>query len=72
MEKWIKELADAGVNVAIAASSVSEIALHFLTKYNIMVIKIMSKFELRRIARTLGATTIGRQGAPTPDEMGSA
>jgi T-complex protein 1 subunit theta len=72
MEKWIKELADAGVNVAIAASSVSEIAMHFLTKYNIMVIKIMSKFELRRIARTLGATTIGRQGAPTPDEMGHA
>ena len=32
----------------------SEMALHFIEKYNIMAIKIMSKFELRRICRVTG------------------
>ena len=48
----------------------SEMALHFLDKFSIMVVKIPSKFELRRICGALGATAIVRLGAPTPEEMG--
>jgi len=46
--------------VVVAGGSVSDVALHFLEKYNIMVIKIMSKFELRRIASAVGATMLVR------------
>lgn len=36
----------------------SEMAVHFFEKYKILAVKIMSKFELKRIARALGATPI--------------
>jgi len=72
MEKFMKELNDAGVNVVIAGGSVSDLALHFLQKYKMLVVKILSKFELRRIAKTLGATSLVRHGAPTAEEMGTA
>ena len=50
----------------------SEIAAHFFEKYNIMAIKIMSKFELKRIARAVGATPIVKLETPSPDDMGFA
>ena len=50
----------------------SETAVHFFEKYKIMAIKIMSKWELKRIARAVGATPIVKLTTPTPDELGSA
>lgn len=47
-------------------------AVHFFEKYKIMAIKIMSKWELKRIARAVGATPIVKLGTPTPDELGYA
>ena len=41
-----------------------------LHSYGLMCIRIMSKFELRRISRTVGATAMVRVGPPTPEEMG--
>ena len=47
-------------------------AVHFFEKYHIMAIKIMSKWELKRIARAVGATPIVKLTTPTPSEMGFA
>jgi len=47
-------------------------ALHYLDKYSIMVFRIMSKFEIRRIAKSIGASMLVRLGAPTKEEMGYA
>lgn len=71
LEAAIKELHDVGLRVVIAGSTVGELALHYLNRYGILVIKILSKFELRRICRVVGATPLARLGAPMPDEMGS-
>ncbi|KAL8283198.1 hypothetical protein RQP46_005976 [Phenoliferia psychrophenolica] len=70
MEKIFQELADSGMRVLIAGSSVGELALHYLNRHNILVIKVLSKFDLRRICRVVGASPLARLGAPTPDEMG--
>lgn len=48
----------------------SEMALHFVDKYNLMVVKVTSKWELRRLCRAVGATTAVRLGPLTPEEMG--
>jgi T-complex protein 1 subunit theta len=48
----------------------SELAVHYFEKYHIMALKIMSKFELKRIARAVGATPIVKLETPTPDEIG--
>jgi T-complex protein 1 subunit theta len=70
METFIKEIKDAGVDVVVSGGGVSEIAIHYLNKYRILCIKITSKFELRRVCRTVGATAIIRTGPPIPEEIG--
>ncbi|GAA5875862.1 hypothetical protein JCM16303_004025 [Sporobolomyces ruberrimus] len=70
MEKIFQELADSGLNVLVAGSSVGELALHYLNRHNILVIRVQSKFDLRRLCRVVGASPLARLGAPTPDEMG--
>lgn len=70
LETAIKELYDSGLRVVVAGSSVGDLALHYLNRFNILVIKILSKFELRRLCRVVGATPLTRLGAPMPDEMG--
>ncbi len=65
-----KEIADSGVQVIIAGSSVGELALHYLNRFNIAVLKVLSKFELRRVCRVVNATPLARMGAPTPEEAG--
>ncbi|KAH7374356.1 t-complex protein-like protein 1 [Pyrenochaeta sp. MPI-SDFR-AT-0127] len=71
VEQIVKELHDSGMRVVVAGSTIGELALHYLNRYNILVIKVLSKFELRRLCRVVGATPLARLGAPMPDEMGS-
>ena len=71
-ENFIKGLAEAGINVVIGSGSISEMALHFFEKYKIMTIKLMSKWELKRLAKSVGASAVVKLGTPTPEELGSA
>ena len=71
VETIVKEIHDSGVRVVVAGSTVGELALHYLNRYNILVIKILSKFELRRLCRVVGGSPLARLGAPMPDEMGT-
>ena len=36
----------------------------------VAVLKVLSKFDLRRLCRVVGATPLARLGAPTPEEAG--
>lgn len=70
IESAIRDIAEAGINMLVAGGKVSEMAGHFLDKYNIMVVRITSKFELRRICRATGAAAQVKLVAPTPEEIG--
>ena len=72
MEKIIKEIVDSGVKAIVVGGAISNMAIHFLDKYGILAFRVLSKFELRRIAKSLGATLLVRLGAPTKEEMGTA
>lgn len=70
LDDMCKEIYDSGVKVVVAGSNVGELALHYFNKYGILVLKVPSKFDLRRICQVCGATPLPRLGAPMPDEMG--
>ena len=71
-EKFVQKLVNNNINVVVCGGSYSDIVLHFLDKYKIMAVRIMSKFELRRIARAIRATILSKLEAPTPEETGEA
>eukprot|EP00596_Hydrurales_sp_CCMP1899_P000803 CAMPEP_0119045074 /NCGR_PEP_ID=MMETSP1177-20130426/36764_1 /TAXON_ID=2985 /ORGANISM="Ochromonas sp, Strain CCMP1899" /LENGTH=546 /DNA_ID=CAMNT_0007016203 /DNA_START=72 /DNA_END=1712 /DNA_ORIENTATION=+ len=70
MEEMVEGIAATGVKAVICNGSISEMAMHFLDKFNLMVIKITSKFELRRMCGALGATAVVRLGPCSQEEMG--
>ena len=71
-EKFVQKLVQANVNVVVSGGSISDIVLHYLDKYKIMAVKILSKFEVRRVARAVRATVLSKLEAPTPEETGSS
>ncbi|KAG0695538.1 chaperonin Cpn60/TCP-1 family [Suillus ampliporus] len=70
LEKIFKEITDSGIKVIIAGSSVGDLTLHYFSRFNIAVLKVLSKFDLRRVARVVNATPLARIGVPTPEEAG--
>ena len=70
LEAIIKAIADAGTKMIICGQAVGELALHFIEKYGMMVMKCPSKFELRRICRTTGAAPLVRMEPPTAADLG--
>lgn len=71
-EGFIQGLAEAGIKVVVGSGSMSQLAVHFFEKYKILAVKIMSKWELKRIARAVGATPIVKLTTPSPEELGYA
>lgn len=60
VESQVKSLHDTGVNVVVAAGKFGDLYLHFLNKYGIMGVRLTSKFDLRRLCRTIGAQAQAR------------
>lgn len=71
-EAIIRGLAEVDIKVVVCTGAMSETAIHFFEKYKIMAIRIMSKFELKRIARAVGASPIIKLETPKPEEIGFA
>ncbi|KNE59863.1 T-complex protein 1, theta subunit [Allomyces macrogynus ATCC 38327] len=70
LEDQLTEIAKTGVKVVVTGSGVGELALHFMNRLGIMVLKVLSKFDLRRLCRATGATALTRIGAPMAEELG--
>lgn len=70
LEKQIKAIVDAGVKVVVCGGKIGEMALHFLNKYEIMAVRVLSKFDLRRVAKTVGGVVLAKIAQPNPEELG--
>lgn len=70
MEEQIKSIADTGCSVIVSGGKVGEMAQHFCNKYKILVVRLMSKWDLRRLCKAVEATPLPRVTAPTPEEAG--
>ncbi|KAK7926154.1 hypothetical protein WMY93_008464 [Mugilogobius chulae] len=70
MEAQVKAIKEAGANVVVTGGKVADMALHYANKYKLMVVRLNSKWDLRRLCKTVGAVALPKMTAPTPDEMG--
>ena len=71
MEEIVKAIANSGTNVVVSNSNYGDLALHFLNRYDIMAVKVSSKFELRRLCAAVGARTLARLDTPTKEDQGN-
>jgi len=72
LEDQIKAISDAGAGVIVSGGKIGDMALHFINKYNMMAVRLVSKWDIRRLARATGATALPRLTAPTSEELGMA
>ena len=72
MEEIIQGIAESGVKLIVSGGNVSDMALHFMDRYELLCLRLGSKWELRRLCQATGATALVRLGAPTAEEMGHA
>lgn len=70
MENLIKCVKEAGVDVIVVNGSVSDIALHFCDVNDILVLKVVSKFDTLRICKLLCINPMIRLEKPADDNIG--
>jgi T-complex protein 1 subunit theta len=70
LENQIKAIHATGANVIVTGAKVGDMALHYCNRLGIMVVKLSSKFDLRRLCRATSATALPRLTPPTPHELG--
>lgn len=70
LEDQIKAIADSGAKVVVAGAKFGDLALHFCNKYNLMAVRLNSKFDLRRLSKAVNGTVLPRLTPPTQEELG--
>jgi T-complex protein 1 subunit theta len=70
VEQQVKALADAGINVVVSGGKFGDLYLHFMNKYKIMGVRLNSKFDVRRLCKTVGATALPKITVPNQQEIG--
>jgi len=71
LEEKVKALSDAGITVVVAGGKMGDLAVHYLNKYNIMAVRLTSKWDVRRVCRVVGAVIQPTVGLPHPEEVGT-
>lgn len=54
----------------MSGGKVSELALHYANKRGIMLVRLNSKFDVRRLCQVTGATVLPTLSIPTTEELG--
>jgi len=70
LEGQVKAIHEAGCNMIVCGGKAADMAVHFCNKYGIMVVRLQSKFDIRRLCRATQATALPRLTPPTPEEAG--
>jgi T-complex protein 1 subunit theta len=70
VENQVKSLHEAGINVVVSGGKFGDLYSHFLNKYNIMAVRLTSKFDIRRLSKLIGATALPKIQPPSKEELG--
>jgi len=72
LESQIKAIADSGASVVVTGGKIGDMALHFLNKYNLMAVRLLSKFDLRRVCKAVNASAYPKVEKPREEDLGFA
>jgi T-complex protein 1 subunit theta len=64
----VKDIADTGANVIVMGREVADTDLHCANKYSIMLVRLSSKWDLRRLYKTIDAIALPRLTLPVLKE----
>lgn len=53
LEMQIKAIADTGAKVIVSGAKFGDMALHYVNKYGLMAVRLNSKFDLRRLSKSV-------------------
>lgn len=70
LEEQVKQIADLGVNVIVSGGKFGDMSLHYLNKFGIMAVRLPSKFDVRRVCKTVGAVPLPKVCTPSKEELG--
>ena len=56
----MKAIAETGCKVVVTGGKVGEMYLHYANKYRLMVVRLLTKFDLRRLCKSIGASPLPR------------
>jgi len=70
LENKIKSIVEAGCNIIVTGGKAADMAIHFCNKYKVMVVRLNSKFDVRRLCRATQATALPMLSVPSPEETG--
>ena len=69
-EKIVKGIVESGANAVVVGGSISDICMHYMNKYGLVVLRVPSKFELLRLGLLLNAKVLPTVDIPTVDQLG--
>lgn len=72
VEALVAGVAASGATAVVAGGAFGELALHYLDRAGILALRVPSKFDLRRVCRSTGATALAKVAAPTSADLGFA
>ncbi|XP_054162732.1 T-complex protein 1 subunit theta-like [Oppia nitens] len=70
LEAQIKAIAESGAKVVVSGGKFGDLALHYCNKYNLLAVRLNSKFDIRRVAKTVNAIPLPKLTAPNKEELG--
>lgn len=71
LEAQIKSIADSGAKIIVSGGKFGELALHYINKFNLMAVRLQSKYDLRRLCKTVNATALTKMVPPNAEELGT-
>ncbi|XP_043266576.1 T-complex protein 1 subunit theta [Venturia canescens] len=72
LESQIQAIAKSGATVVVSGGKFGDMALHYMNKYELMAVRIPSKFDIRRLCKAVGGTALSKIIPPTSEELGYA
>jgi T-complex protein 1 subunit theta len=72
LERDLRAIADSGAQILVTSDAVGDMALHFINRLGLIVLRVPSKFDIRRIVRATGAQPLTTLVPPKPEQLGTA